>query len=88
MAETAEAVKMKRTIAKRQFTRAESDLNNALSQADVPIATINRRFDTMKQRWSEVQDAHDRYIGTVVTDDGAVTDEDKWTEEIEERFVT
>jgi len=87
MAETSEAIKKRRSIAKRQFTRAESDLNNAMSQADVPVATINRRFETAKQRWSEVQDAHDEYIGTIITDDAPATDEDRWIEEMEGRFA-
>jgi len=88
MADTPEAgaIKMKRTVAKRQFTRAETDLKNALSQTDVPLITMERRFDTLKQRWSEVQNAHDLYVGTIMTDESAEIEEDKWIDEIESRF--
>ena len=34
-----------------------------------------------------MQDAHDRYIGTIAADDAPIEEEDKWIEEMEERFA-
>ena len=64
MAEGSDA-KSKRVVAKRQYTRAENNLKEAISQEDVPIATIERRYAELSKKWSDVQDSHDLYISFI-----------------------
>ena len=63
MAEAAQIqeARTKRSTAKSQFTRAEKSLNDALASDDVSASTIQRRFNELKIKWDNVQEAHDAY---------------------------
>ena len=65
----ADQAKLKRTEAKRQFTRSFNVLENTLKQSDVPIATVHRRFSDVKRNFEEAQKAHDAYIVLLRTED-------------------
>ena len=86
-----EQAKHTRTTAKGQFTRAEKSLLKSLEGEDIPVSTIERRFDDLRARWEKVQDAHDTYHDVVVdmTDDEGNpvdTNLEGWIEEMIERF--
>ena len=65
MADEIKAAFKVRSVAKSKFTRAETILNEALGATDIPVATIQRRFDDLKKCWTAVQAAHDEYIFSV-----------------------
>ena len=80
----AEAAKQKRTIIKGQFTRAEKRLKDSLKlPLKVPLSTIQRRFEDLKSKWNEIQEAHDLYMSQL---EEATEEEEKWMDEIIERF--
>ena len=67
----------KSTICKGQFTRAEKLLTGAMKDG-VAIATFQKRYDDLKQRWNEVQEAHDAYIMLMqVTEDAKMEEEEQ-----------
>ena len=51
-----------RTAAQRRFVRAETALNNAMVEGDIPIKLLEQRYNEVKQQWKELQVAHDNYI--------------------------
>ena len=65
MADEIKAAFKVRSVAKSKFTRAETILNEALGATDIPVATLQRRFDDLKKCWTAVQAAHDEYIFSV-----------------------
>ena len=79
-----EVAKQRRKILKGQFTRAENRLKDSLKlPLSVPLSTIQRRFEDLKSKWTEVQDAHDLYLSQLEE----VTDgEEKWLDEVIDRF--
>ena len=80
----AEAAKQKRTIIKGQFTRAEKRLKDSLKlPLNVPLSTIQRRFEDLKSKWNEIQEAHDLYMSQL---EEVTEEEEKWMDEIIERF--
>ena len=80
----AEAAKQKRTIIKGQFTRAEKQLKDLLKlPLNVPLSTIQRRFEDLKSKWNEIQEAHDLYMSQL---EEVTEEEEKWMDEIIERF--
>ena len=86
MAEESDA-KSKRVVAKRQYTRAENNLKEVLSQEDIPIATVERSHAELNKKWSDVQDTHDYYISFISDEDqDLMASEEKWMNEIEVRF--
>ena len=86
MAEESDA-KSKRVVAKRQYTRAENNLKEVLSQEDIPIATVERRYAELNKKWSDVQDTHDYYISFISDEDqDLMASEEKWMNEIQVRF--
>ena len=81
----AEELKLKRTVAKAQFTRAETSLRKALEDKSSPASTINRKYDELKSKWQIVQDAHDFYTATEELE-GKSEVETAWINELTERF--
>ena len=79
-----EVAKHRRKILKGQFTRAENRLKDSLKlPLSVPLSTIQRRFEDLKSKRTEVQDAHDLYLSQLEE----VTDgEEKWLDEVIDRF--
>ena len=59
---TVKTVKDEKTVAKAQYTRAENELKKVIDKNDVEVATIQRRFNELAQRWQTVQDRHDNYM--------------------------
>ena len=54
-----EVAKNRQEILKRQFTRADTRLKESLKlPLSVPLATIQRRFEDLKSKLTEIQDAH------------------------------
>ena len=78
--------KGKRTEAKRQFTRTTNVLNNTLTDGNILISTVNRRFADVKNRFGEAEKAHDAYIALIT--DPNIENEDKWIEELSETYYT
>lgn len=76
--------KKARTIAKAQFTRAETHLFEALNEGKDKWA-IERRYEDLKMRWNKTQDAHDIYVLSLSDDDEAAK-EGQWIDEISNRF--
>ena len=82
-----DAAKQSRTIAKGQFTRAEQSLKKAIELPDCPLATVERRFNDLKEKWTTVQDAHDAYTAfseTMNADDSNNLDD--WIGDLVDRF--
>ena len=48
-----------RTAAQRRFVRAETALNNAMVEGDIPIKLLEQWYSEVKQQWKELQVAHD-----------------------------
>ena len=87
----AAALKVIRSTAKSQFTRAEKKLIDSLNVGEeaekVPISTIKRRFQDASERWSKAQDAHDAYVANItVADEEQLQAEEQWIQEISDRF--
>ena len=74
-----------RTLAKGQFTRAETILKKDLAAAaqDTPITTIERHLTDFSSKWQKVQDIHDEYVLSLEepTDDILATHE-SWLDEL------
>ena len=85
----ANALKTNRATAKAQFTRSEKKLRESLitdEEADkVPVVTIKRRFEDVKEKWGRAQDAHDAYIAAL-GNDADMNTEEAWIEDISKRF--
>ena len=82
---------MKKTCKSRQFTRAESNLKQALSMEDVETSTIERRFAELRAKFDAFQNAHDAYaefVDELLKEDGTSVDPnlDQYIEEVTERF--
>lgn len=85
----AESLKAKRSRAKSQFTRCEKRLSDALADAEsTPVATIERRYSELREKWNAVQEAHDAFEEAVEAEAIEVGDADKeqWIDEIMQRF--
>ena len=78
--------KQARTTAKGQFTRAKRSLTDALNLSDVPISTVERRFNELKKKWDMVQETHDAY--SVHSGEMEVGEADKLDEWIDEMITT
>ena len=57
-----EDCKLKRTVAKSQFTRAEHSLRMILSSQDYLQETLDGKFKELAIKGQEVQNAHDVYV--------------------------
>ena len=55
----AEELKLKRTVAKAQFTRAETSLRKTVEDKSSLSSTIERKYGELKSKWQMVQDAHE-----------------------------
>ena len=83
----AESLKVKRSTSKSQFTRSEKRLSDVLSNpTDVPVATIERRYNELSDKWKAAQDAHDAYLEAVEAEGGEADDAEDWMDEVTQRF--
>ena len=57
--------KNQRATCKRNFTRAEKALRNAVTTASTPKETMQRRFTDYKNTYEETQKAHNTYLNTI-----------------------
>ena len=81
----ADEAKKRRSLAKSQFTRAEKAVQSALKLERLcPTWTLEKRYDDLKKRWDNVQDAHDNYI--VLTEEEVGEADETWIDELAERF--
>ena len=90
MADQQEAFKMRKTC-KSQFTRAERNLQQALSMQEVETSTIERRFGELQAKFDALQNAHDVYaefVDELLNEDGTPVDPnlDQYIDELTERF--
>ena len=82
----ADEIKVQRATAKGQFTMSEKRLNEALSNLnDIPLSTLERRYNDLESKWNHVQQVHFKYTSTV-DPDTAQEDVNKWIDELAERF--
>jgi len=82
----ADEAKKRRSAAKAQFTRAEKAVQTALGlERECPTWTLEKRYDDLKKRWDNVQDAHDTYV---LHSAGEEVDEseENWIDELAVRF--
>ena len=56
-----EEAKKAHTLAKSGFTRAEKSLSDALKLENLPLSTLDRRFNDLKLKWDICQETHDNY---------------------------
>ena len=83
----AEGLKVKRSKSKGQFTRWEKRLVEVLiNPAKVPVATIERRYKELREKWVAVNEAHDAYLEALVAEGGNADEEEDWMNEITSRF--
>ena len=80
-------MKVKRSTSKSQFTRWEKRLDEVLSNpANVPVATIERRYTELREKWVAVHSAHDAYVEALEAEGGEVDEEEAWMDEVTSRF--
>ena len=83
----AEDLKIKRSTSKSQFTRWEKRLVEVLiNPAKVPVATIERRINELREKWVAVHEAHDAYLEALAAEGGNTNEEEDWMNEITSRF--
>ena len=83
----AESLKVKRSTSKSQFTRSEKRLCDVLSDhTNIPVATIERRYNELSEKWKAAQNAHDAYLEAVESEGGEAGDEENWMDEVTKRF--
>ena len=80
-----EELKTKRSLCKSQFTRTEKMLQKLMNDSNSVKEQLERRIDEMAEKWTEVQEAHDMYV-MKITDEAEIKVEDKWIEELENRY--
>jgi len=80
----AEDMKMKRTVAKQQFTRAENSLRQTLNNPESLESTVKRKFAELGVKWQAVQDTHDAFMAMLSLDESQK--EDSWIDELVARF--
>ena len=80
-----EELKTKRSLCKSQFTRTEKMLQKLMNDSNSVKEQLERRIDEMAEKWTEVQEAHDLYV-MKITDEAEIKVEDKWIEELENRY--
>ena len=86
-AQMAESLKVKRSTSKSQFTRCEKRLNDVLENpTNIPVATIERRYNELSERWNAAQCAHDAYLEALEAEGYEVEEEESWMDEITKRF--
>ena len=56
-----EATKRLRSTAKRKFTQAANNLDQAIDTG-APTKTIENRYCELKAAWNETQDKHDDFV--------------------------
>ena len=78
-------LKTKRSLCKLQFTRTERMLQKLMNDSNSVKEQLERRIDEMAEKWTEVQEAHDLYV-MKITDEAEIKVEDKWIEELENRY--
>ena len=80
----AEEMKLRRTVAKQQFTRTENSLRQALSNPNSLQSTVERKFAELNVKWQTVQDAHDSFVAILSPDESQ--GENNWIDELVTRF--
>jgi len=82
-----EELKAQRVIRKAQFTRAENGLRKLLEKGNGLEDTLRRKFDELRSKWQDVQDAHDGYVAKAQAGEQVnIEEEEQWIDELEERF--
>jgi hypothetical protein len=81
-----EEAKIKRSMAKAQYTRVEKALKKLVANPLSLQETVERKFEELRVKWQEVQDFHDRYASLVTTNEEEEAKEEEWINEICERF--
>ena len=82
-----EEAKKARTLAKSGFTRAEKALSDALKLENIPLSTLDRRFNDLKSKWDLCQETHDNYAFYSEEMGAAEADGlDGWIDNLSERF--
>ena len=79
----------KRARAKSQFTRAEKRLQEAIDKApSIPVQTIERRYEELRDRYNVAQQAHDDYVQVLLSSktDTTEQEEEKWISELTSRY--
>ena len=82
-----EEAKKARTLAKSGFTRAEKSLSDALKLENLPLSTLDRRFNDLKLKWDICQETHDNYA--LFSEEIEATEAeglDGWIDDLSERF--
>ena len=81
-----EIAKGRRTEAKRQFTRATIALDKTLTDGNMLLSTVSRRFLDVKNRFGDAEKTHDAYIALIA---GAnEEEEDKWIDDLSQIYYT
>ena len=77
-----------RETAKRANERAAKALQQALETENISDSTVKRRFDELKRRWDDTQQAHDKFVVQFMSASSkqAIIDEDKWINAIADNF--
>ena len=87
-----EQLKTSRATAKGQFTRSEKRLRDVVKNMEnIPVATIERRYNELHSKWETLQEAHEKYVTSLRSASSPENpiDEDaenNWIDEIADRF--
>ena len=74
-----EQAKKARTNSKRKFTKAENSLQEILNVENPTIATVNKRYEALRDAWVDAQEKNEAY------EELSQVEED-WIEEMRQRF--
>jgi len=84
-----DAAKQARTLAKSQFTRSLNALEKVLSINDLPLPTIERKFNDFVTKWNTVQEAHDKFaLFEGEMNKGEKDNLEPWLSELIDKFDT
>ena len=56
------------------------------STTSIPLATIERRYNELKEKYDAVENAHDAYLEAIVAEGRDVGEEESWLNDITKRF--
>ena len=77
---------LKRCVSQRMFTRLAEDIHILIQERTTTTRIIERRLAELRERWIELQTAHDFYIVSYFTNTAEITKQDEWLKQYRKTF--
>ena len=71
---------LQRTVSQRMFMRLIDNIRSLLHENSTATRIIDKRLLELRQRWNDLQNAHDCYVLSCFTDPADIAENDKWLE--------